>query len=327
MILVDSSIDIHGTVFANMEFFDLTKQNTMDEEGDQYNIFVHLFLNQLLKRIKFFKAGSNNRIVLAIDSKSWRKDYFESVKEKYFDGYYKTKEVTDEGYKAHREKSQNIDWKKIYAMMDEIIDVLNTCSDVLVLKVDTAEADDIVGALTLKFGDSEKITIISGDKDFKQLLKNPNVKLFDGRKGMYLEVDDANLFLKHHIIMGDKADEVPAIIERVGEKKALKLLPTIDMMLETDQKLKFRYEINKKLIDLTEIPSYITDEIFKQYEIKEKTFNFDANGLISFLKKYNCRELLKNVNAFRLYGYSSDVSFDSFENMNEQIVDNFLDNL
>jgi len=326
MILIDSSIDIYGVIFSNLDFFDISKQRTeqMEELGDQYDIFVHLFLTQLTKRIKMFNADKNNRIVLAIDSRSWRKDYFEKVKDDYFKNYYKNKEKSDEGYKAHREKSDAIDWNKIYKMVDDIVDNLNKYTDIVAIKIEEAEADDIIGALTLN-NSNEDVVIVSGDKDFKQLLTKSNIKLYDGRKGQYAEVSDAELFLKIHIIMGDKADEIPAIMERVGEKTAIKLLPNIDMMLETDNDLKFRYKINKKLIDLTEIPSYISDKIINSYDDKKSVFNFNANKFTEFLNKYRCRELLSNVNSFKFSNNSySEINKEQLKN---DIIKNFFDEI
>jgi len=160
MILIDSSIDIYSVIFGNLDTFDITKNPNAD---DEYSFFVHLFLAQLLKRIQYFDASTTNRVVLAMDSRSWRKDFFEGVKEKYFEGYYKTKKITDEGYKGHRTKSSNINWDKVYSMVDDIHEALNKYSDIIVLKVKDAEADDIIGTITLKSEVVEPVTIISRD--------------------------------------------------------------------------------------------------------------------------------------------------------------------
>lgn len=325
MIIIDSSIDIYGVIFSNPDLF--VKKNFEDETNEQnYNIFVHLFLTQLLKRLSYFKATTDNRVVLAIDAKSWRKSFFEKVKTRYFQDYYKTKKITDEGYKAHREKSNDIDWRKIYAMLDDIVLNLNKYSDILAIKVKSAEADDVIGAITLNNMD-ENITIISGDKDFKQLLTKRNIKLFDGRKGMYSEVDNAELFLKKHIIMGDKADEIPAIIERVGKKTAIKMLPTIDFTLQTNQRVNFRYQINKKLIDLREIPRYITKKILNSHNEVKNSYNFDANGMIDFLAKYDCKNLISRVNEFKLRDGSINGIFNNVSNDDgddDKMINDFL---
>ena len=320
MILIDCSIDIYGVVFGNLDTFDIEKNG--DEE---YDLFVHLFLTQLLKRIQIFNASTNNRVVLALDSRSWRKDYFENVKEKYFEGYYKVKKVTDEGYKGHRKKSSNINWDKIYSMVDDIQTALTEHTDITCLKINRAEADDIIGALTLE--SNEQITIISRDKDFKQLLVRPDIKLYDGHLGRYVEVEDTKKFLKKHIIMGDKVDEIPAIKERVGEKTAIKMLPSIDMLLETDQNMKFRYDVNEKLIDLSKMPDDIKSDILTSYNSIKGTYNFDANGMMDFLSKYKCRELTKKVNNFKLLN-GQDVSNGYIQtDFNAKEVDSFLDNL
>lgn len=326
MILIDSSIDIHALVYANLDKFD-TKKVNMNETPHPYNFFVHLFLNQVIIRKKFFKVNKNNRMYLAFDCRSWRKAFFESVKDKYFEDYYKVKKVSDEGYKAHREKSEMIDWTKIYELVDNIIYFLNTYTDIPCLKIENTEADDIIGYLTLQH-ENENIVIVSGDKDFKQLLTRKNVRLYNGIKGSYVEVNDPKMFLQHHIIMGDKGDEVPAIQSGVGEKKALKMLPIINDLLLTDDKLRYRYEINKKLIDLTCIPVYITDEIKNGFDKVNKNFNFDGTEVMSFLGNYDCRKLLQNYSDFKLGG--DELGLDEF-NISDDISEsektfyNFLD--
>ncbi len=322
MILIDSSIDVYGVLFSNLDTFDITKNQNAEEE---YNFFVHLFLTQLLKRMQYFNASTTNRVVIALDDKSWRKDFFESVKEKYFEGYYKTKKVTDEGYKGHRKKSSNINWEKVYSMMNDIHESLNKYSDIISLKIKNAEADDIIGSLSLHYPE-EYTTIISRDKDFKQLLTRPNIKLYDGFTGRYIEVEDPKMFLKKHIIMGDKADEIPAIKEGVGEKRAINMLSSIDMLLETDQQMKYRYMINQSLIDLSLIPEHIDGDICYHYQKAIDTFNFDANGMIDFLQKYKCKELLKKINQFKLFPTeNTNYVKQKTQSYNEQVVGSFLD--
>jgi len=328
MILIDSSIDIHSLVYANIDVFHIKNlENLPESEQHPYNYFVHVFLNQILKRIREFGASSNNRIILAFDDKSWRKEYFQKVKDQYFKNYYKSKEVTDEGYKEHREKSKEVDWKKIYELVDEIILFLNSSTDVCAMKVKNTEGDDIIGYLTLQ-NNNDHIVILSGDKDFRQLITKKNIKYFNTRKYLYEDVADPELFLKHHIIMGDKADEIPAVIKGVGKKKALKLLHDIDTIRQIDKDVDFRYEVNKKLIDLSCIPSYITDEIAKSYNSLKDSYNFDGNKIMDFLSKYGCNNLMMTMGNFSLRGiHTEQKKFVDGVSVSERIVDDFLDNL
>jgi len=324
MIIVDSSIDIYGTVFANLDTFDL---RNIQYNEKSYNMFVHLFLNQLLFRIKQFKVCKSNRMYLAIDSKSWRKRYFNLVKKRYFNNYYKDKEVTDEAYKGHREKSEYINFEKIFEIFRDVVYNLSKYTDIVPIKVKDTEADDIIGTICLNNPD-EKITIISGDKDFKQLLVNDNIKMYNGKTHIYESVPNVDLFLKHHIIMGDRIDEVPAIKPRVGDKTAMKMLPTIDMLLNTNIDMKFRYYVNEKLIDLSKSPKYIQKRILYKYNSVKDDFNFDANEFIKFLQKYECREIIKKINGFSLNSdYVEENQSISGSNSSVKIINDFLDSL
>jgi len=143
-----------------------------------------------------------------------------------------------------------------------------------------------------------------------------------------LEVDDPKRFLKKHIIMGEKSDEIPAIKERVGEKTAIKMLPSIDMLLETDKNMEYRYRINECLIDLRLVPESIQGDIGHNWQQSVDNFNFDANGMLEFLSKYKCRELTKKINTFKLPigngNYNTPIHNSDY---NKNVVESFLDEL
>ena len=75
------------------------------------------------------------------------------------------------------------------------------------LRKEGYEADDVIGTLTMKHGDTnEKILILSGDKDFVQLQRFSNVKQYDPVQKKWRTTNDPDRFIKEHIMRGDTGD-------------------------------------------------------------------------------------------------------------------------
>ena len=152
MILIDMN---QISVASVMMHLHLSKSKEVDE-----NVVRHMILNSLrMYRTRF--SSEFNELVLCYDSKHyWRRDYFPEYKS---------------GRRKTREKS-NHDWDAIFLCLNQIKDELRDNMPYKFLEIYGAEADDIIGALCSEY--SEEIMIISGDKDFIQLQKFPNVKQY-----------------------------------------------------------------------------------------------------------------------------------------------------
>jgi 5'-3' exonuclease len=98
-----------------------------------------------------------SRIIFAIDSKSWRKEI---------------KIEENDGYKAQRTKSANINWNNIYKSLDEFTELMKN-NGMIVTKIDKAEADDVIALWTreLQINHSQHVIIVSGDEDLRQLVR------------------------------------------------------------------------------------------------------------------------------------------------------------
>lgn len=93
------------------------------------------------------------------------------------------------------------------------------------------EADDVIGSLA-KWGEAQgmEVVIVSGDKDFAQLI-NENISMYDPmKKKTYnpLEVEKkwevkAEQFIDYLSIVGDASDNIPGV-KGIGPKGAVKLL-------------------------------------------------------------------------------------------------------
>lgn len=94
-----------------------------------------------------------DKIVLTIDSKSWRKDLFPDAK-----------------YKGTRTQDDSVDWTGVYEMYDEFKNVLAK-RGVIVNQVNGAEADDLLFAWSTHLNSIGQNCIIwTGDRDLIQLV-------------------------------------------------------------------------------------------------------------------------------------------------------------
>jgi len=129
-------------------------------------------------------------------------------------------------YKAHRTEMPE-DLAKQIPYIKKLADLLGIPS----LEVPSYEADDLIGTLT-KFGKRQgmDVVIVSGDKDFGQLIED-GVILYDTMKD--IRYDSAGVFEKWGIrpdqfidflaIVGDTSDNIPGV-RGLGEKGTIKLL-------------------------------------------------------------------------------------------------------
>jgi len=234
-----------------------SSKTQVDEE-----LVRHMILNTIRTYVKKFKSAYGSEVILACDNRNyWRRSIFPQ-------------------YKAGRKKSRAAsghDWNNIFECLNKIRDELKLYSPYKVLDVDGAEADDIIGVLVQKYSGEHKIMILSSDKDFAQLQKYPNVEQFSPILKKYLKEPFPQIQLKQLIISGDKSDGVPNILTKDdvfvsgGRQKAItevKLLQWINTPPEEfcNEEMLRNYKRNEKMIDLSQIPDSIFENVIQTYE-------------------------------------------------------------
>lgn len=135
------------------------------------------------------------------------------------------KEIYDE-YKANRsDMPEELVTQLPY--MKKLIDLLGMPS----LEVPRFEADDLIGTITRIAHDKKmEVVIVSGDKDFAQLIK-PGVIMYDTMKESKIDESGvlekwgvhAEQFCDYLAIVGDSSDNIPGV-DGLGPKGAQKLL-------------------------------------------------------------------------------------------------------
>jgi len=152
----------------------------------------------------------------------------------YFAVVFDTKEPTFRhkqypAYKATREKMPE-DMAESLHYVDQLVEALGLPK----LALPGFEADDVIGTLVDRArGDKLDSYIVSGDKDFMQLI-GPSVKMYNPRKpDDYMVVDESGVLAKFGVrpdqvidvlsLMGDASDNVPGV-PGIGEKTAQALI-------------------------------------------------------------------------------------------------------
>lgn len=231
---------------------------TQVEEG----LVRHMILNTIRTYVKKFKESHGPEVVIACDNKNyWRREIFP---------HYKA------GRKKAREASGH-DWNTIFECLNKIREELKDHSPYKVVTVETCEADDIIATLVQKYSATQKIMILSSDKDFAQLQKFPNVEQYSPILKKFIKEPLPAAHLKQMIIRGDKGDGVPNILsgddvfvsggrqKPITEAKIIKWMNQDAKEFCNDEMLR-NYSRNETLIDLTKIPERLTGEILHTYE-------------------------------------------------------------
>jgi 5'-3' exonuclease len=265
------------------DFNQVAISNLMEQIGSSKtpvdeSLVRHMILNTIRTYVKKFKQSHGSEIVIACDNKKyWRREIFP---------HYKA------GRKKAREASGH-DWSTIFDCLNKIRDELKVNSPYKVLDVDSAEADDIIAVLALKYSATQKIMILSSDKDFAQLQKYPNVEQFSPILKKAIKEPLPSAQLKQLIIRGDKSDGIPNILTKDdvfvtgGRQKPITEVKIIGWMNQEpkefcNEDMLRNYARNEMLIDLTKIPESLKEAILHSYdEAKGRTKQEFMNYMIA----------------------------------------------
>jgi len=271
--------------------------NFMVQIGNHTNIKVeedllrHMVLNSLRSYNVKFRDEYGEMIIACDDRGSWRKQIFP---------YYKANRKKD------REDSE-LDWTAIFESLNKIREELKTYFPYRVIQIDSAEADDVIGTLCHEFGNtSEKILIISGDKDFRQLHGYMNVRQYDPVRKKWLEENNADRFLKEHIMKGDRGDGVPNFLSRddcfvlnTRQKplttKKIDLWVTLDPQVFCDENMLRGWKRNEQMIDLNFIPTNIRTSVIESYNNQKGK---GRDQLFTYFVEHKLKNLLPDIDQF-----------------------------
>lgn len=231
-------------------------------------------------------------------------------------GHSEFRDKLNPNYKGHR-KNISIDYESLQKQKAEIMKILRYLRINYIFdkhKLYNYEGDDFLAYLVLNKFNKDKVTIVSSDKDFNQLISK-SVKIFNPRKEQYVREDNCkDLFdyspeetVDYLSLVGDKSDDIEGY-PGMGPKKTRTFLDrygSINNYLKDhdDEKMKAVYEKNRQLIDLR---WYIKNIPLKKVPMKiykDKFLNLDkfreiciTYSLASFMTN-NFIKVFKSLNS------------------------------
>ena len=229
------------------------------------NLVKHIILNNLRVYRNKYPESKHGKMVIACDSYSWRKDVFPEYKA---------------ARKANRATDKH-DWPMIFDLIEDTLKDLRENFPYAVIKIDSAEADDIIGALTVHKADfgGEDVVIISADKDFIQLQQYGHVIQWSPMFNKMIKEDNPRRYLFEHLLKGDSGDGVPNAnshddVFTTGSRQTPMTQKAIDKYWDNRDDLEmimkpnvFRnFMRNVQMIDLTNTPDGIREEAINKYE-------------------------------------------------------------
>ena len=262
--------------------------------GGQEPISEDLVRHIALKSLAMYRKKYKNKygeLVLADDSYNvWRKDVFPH-------------------YKANRKKSRDKDtkdWGQIFDCITVIREELKYNFPYKYIYISKCEADDIIGTLCEKYGDTENIMIISGDKDFQQLQRYGKVRQFSPitKSNIKLTKEQAEEYLIDHIISGDTGDGVPNVLsqddvfvsglrQRPLSKKKREIIK--DPLVANDDEVDRNLSRNRSLIDLSYIPSKYKKQILQEFD---NVVVAPRGGLLTYFINNRLMDLQESIGDF-----------------------------
>ena len=248
MILLDFSQTMIGSFMA------MGKGSIVVEE----DLLRHTVLNSIRQYKHQFRHVDHGGFVICCDSpKNWRKESFPE-------------------YKANRKKrreTDSTDWTSLFEFLHQMIADLREYFPYKVMRVERAEADDIIAVLTQEEM-KNPTTIISSDKDFIQLQKYEGVQQWSPLTKSFVKGNpEESLWEK--LIKGDVGDGVPNILssddtlvtegkrQRPVSKKKMELWKTDRS--DWNEDMKRNLNRNEMMVDLEKTPESIRINIINQF--------------------------------------------------------------
>ncbi len=280
MILIDMNQIAVANLMMNLK---MNNSKTIDE-----SMVRHMILNSI-RMYRMEHHDEYGEVVLTWDSKhSWRRDYFPE-------------------YKASRRKGReesDLDWDDIFGTLNKIRNEIKENFPYKYLEVFGAEADDIIGFLCEENRD-EKIMIISGDKDFIQLQKYPNVKQWSPITKKDVNGFNPTTYLKEHILRGDTSDGVPNVLSPDNTFiDGLRQRPLSRKKIQSwllgggsdwNDEVKRNFQRNSTLIDLSRTPEELKNQIRLEYN---NAPHGDRSKLLNYFMQNKLKELTENIGEF-----------------------------
>ena len=261
----------------------------------------HMILNSIRGYVHRFKNDYPGEVVICVDGPDpWRRDIFEQYKAKRREG----------------RDNDDKDWESVFGLIHTIKEELRDNFPYKVVQLDKVEADDIIATIIKRTHNkwfNEKYLIISGDKDFQQLQKYPNVYQYSPIQKKFIETDSPQEYIYEHILRGDTSDGIPnflspddTFVNKIKQKPVAKkkLAGWIDSLMRGNDPQDFcneyhyrNYQRNQRLIDFDYIPDELENDIYNVYQEAEITVA-NRSKILPYLINNDLKELIGKIEEF-----------------------------
>lgn len=286
MILVD---------FSQVMISNIMMQLANNDSKLEEDMVRHMVLASIRLYKKKFGAEYGEIVICADGPSYWRREIYP---------HYKA------GRRKAREKSAH-DWNLIFNALHKIRDEIAENMPYPVLRFERAEADDIIGALCHAYGQhgivTEKILIISGDKDFAQLQKYDNVAQYSPITKKFITPDvNPERFKQYHILQGDSGDGVPNFLsaddtfvsgsrQKPLPKKKLEEWTLMSPEEYCQGEMLRNYHRNKMMVDLDCIPEDLQSVIVSKYNEYQRN---PRGKIFNYFIQHRLRQLTESIGDF-----------------------------
>jgi hypothetical protein len=280
------------------------KEITEDPNDIQWGLWMWNVFNSIYQSLWKFK--NVYEVILAVDdSNSWRKAAYNRYKES----------------RKDKKKESKIDWQELYKMLNKLANEFKHHMPFKVLKVKSAEADDIIGVLARTF--ETPCVIIARDEDYFQCFaKNKNLRVYDPiSQVLYApnDIEGGNIkdFLMKLVFCGQRKDDIPNIItpddwglteETKGKRRPgfgnaafNKIKDDLKGFINKGYTNKIYGKIdlhanlkrNRMLMDFDKIPNTIVDRIYNAYNNSHNLPPME--NVYLFFEKYQMKSFMEDI--------------------------------
>jgi len=266
-LLVDSSYVSFHRFFSTLIWYNNVYPD--DNKPDDYEwldneVFMKHFDETYMKNLLKFKNMYNipfENIIMVRDCPRetiWRMEIYPEYK------------ATRKNTCSFKNKKYNVGniFKHIY---NKLYPLLEKQYGFKIIKVENAEADDIIAVLSSQIRENDKnrlIVIISNDNDFLQLVDEKTLIWSLQNKLLNTKVEfSAEDILMKKILKGDESDNIPSIIGSMADKDLNDLIrdkKKFNIWLKENPDKQICYEKNRTLIDFKYIPINIKNAILNE---------------------------------------------------------------
>lgn len=235
-------------------------------------------------------------------------------------------------YKGHRKPMD----EELAVQLEPLKEILRLMGIAIVQK-EGFEADDIIGTLTQTLV-GEK-TVVSGDKDLLQLIKDDTTVYLTKVGVSQLDKNDIKVlnekgfrtvdeFVDYKGLRGDTSDNIPGV-EGIGELTALKLIKeygSIDNIyknietVDVSNRVRENLKRCKDICYMSKQLATIVKDVSLDIHPEDGKYNFDSQEVISKLKEF---ELISIVN---MLVKKEEIKFDIVNVSDEEALTNIFKN-